>query len=572
MKKGDILEGMVEDYAFPNKGILTCEDRKVTVKDAFPGEKIQYQVTKKKAGKAEGTLLAVLEKSELEDAEPMCPHFGTCGGCTYQTMSYRNQLKVKKKLVKKLLDSVVQDYEFLGIFGSPEQAGYRNKMEFTFGDAYKDGPLTLGLHKKGSFYDILEVTDCKIVKPGWNEILKYTQAFFAERHVPYYHRMKHTGILRNLVIRQSSVTGEYLINLVTTGLGKTGEGAPSQEDLGEGASDEGTLKEGSLKEENPSQENLDESASDEGMLSQDVLDGGTPGEGVLNEEMLQQYVAGLLKLEADGKLNSPMSFGRIAGILHTENDSLADIVQSDRTTVLYGEDFLIEEVMGLKFRISPFSFFQTNTKGCEVLYKKVREFVAGANGKTGTDVEEEVENSAETEPNGEIDDVAGIAEGIEVDSDTGALISGKEHRVIFDLYSGTGTIAQMLAPIAEKVIGIEIVEEAVEAARQNAEINGLTNCEFIAGDVLKVLDEIPEKPDFIVLDPPRDGIHPKALPKIISYGVENIVYISCKPTSLVRDLAVFQENGYRVVKACAVDQFPGTVHVETIALLTKKAQ
>ena len=572
MKKGDILEGMVEDYAFPNKGILTCEDRKVTVKDAFPGEKIQYQVTKKKAGKAEGTLLAVLEKSELEDAEPMCPHFGTCGGCTYQTMSYRNQLKVKKKLVKKLLDSVVQDYEFLGIFGSPEQVGYRNKMEFTFGDAYKDGPLTLGLHKKGSFYDILEVTDCKIVKPGWNEILKYTQAFFAERHVPYYHRMKHTGILRNLVIRQSSVTGEYLINLVTTGLGKTGEGAPSQEDLGEGASDEGTLKEGSLKEENPSQENLDESASDEGMLSQDVLDGGTPGEGVLNEEMLQQYVAGLLKLEADGKLNSPMSFGRIAGILHTENDSLADIVQSDRTTVLYGEDFLIEEVMGLKFRISPFSFFQTNTKGCEVLYKKVREFVAGANGKTGTDVEEEVENSAETEPNGEIDDVAGIAEGIEVDSDTGALISGKEHRVIFDLYSGTGTIAQMLAPIAEKVIGIEIVEEAVEAARQNAEINGLTNCEFIAGDVLKVLDEIPEKPDFIVLDPPRDGIHPKALPKIISYGVENIVYISCKPTSLVRDLAVFQENGYRVVKACAVDQFPGTVHVETIALLTKKAQ
>ena len=539
MKKGDILEGMVEDYAFPNKGILTCEDRKVTVKDAFPGEKIQYQVTKKKAGKAEGTLLAVLEKSELEDAEPMCPHFGTCGGCTYQTMSYRNQLKVKKKLVKKLLDSVVQDYEFLGIFGSPEQVGYRNKMEFTFGDAYKDGPLTLGLHKKGSFYDILEVTDCKIVKPGWNEILKFTQAFFAERQVPYYHRMKHTGVLRNLVIRQSSVTGEYLINLVTTGLGKTGEGA-----LREGASDEGTLNEGSLKEENPSQESL-------------------------NEEVLQQFVAGLLKLEADGKLNSPMSFGRIAGILHTENDSLADIVQSDRTTVLYGEDFLIEEVMGLKFRISPFSFFQTNTKGCEVLYKKVREFVAEANGKTGTDVESEVENSAETELNGEIDDMAGIAEGIETDSDTGAAICGKEHRVIFDLYSGTGTIAQMLAPVAEKVIGIEIVEEAVEAARQNAEINGLTNCEFIAGDVLKVLDEIPEKPDFIVLDPPRDGIHPKALPKIISYGVENIVYISCKPTSLVRDLAVFQENGYRVVKACAVDQFCHCLHIESVCLLSK---
>ena len=141
--------------------------------------------------------------------------------------------------------------------------------------------------------------------------------------------------------------------------------------------------------------------------------------------------------------------------------------------------------------------------------------------------------------------------------------------VIFDLYSGTGTIAQLLAPVAKKVIGVEIVEEAVEAARVNAGLNGLDNCEFIAGDVLKVIDDIEEKPDFIVLDPPRDGINPKALTKIINYGVKELVYISCKPTSLARDLVTLQENGYFVTKACAVDQFPGTVHVETVVLLSK---
>ena len=142
-------------------------------------------------------------------------------------------------------------------------------------------------------------------------------------------------------------------------------------------------------------------------------------------------------------------------------------------------------------------------------------------------------------------------------------------KVIFDLYSGTGTIAQMLAPVAKKVVGVEIVEEAVEAAKVNAELNGLDNCEFIAGDVLKVVDELEDKPDFIVLDPPRDGIHPKAIQKIIDFGVEQMVYISCKPTSLARDLEVFEAAGYKVKRATAVDQFPNTVHIESMVLIQK---
>ena len=215
--------------------------------------------------------------------------------------------------------------------------------------------------------------------------------------------------------------------------------------------------------------------------------------------------------------------GKLAGILHTENDSLADVVQSDATHILYGQDYFYEELLGLRFRISPFSFFQTNSLGAEVLYDTARGFVG----------------------------------------DT-------KDRVVFDLYSGTGTIAPILAPVAKKVVGVEIVEEAVRSAQVNARLNGLENCEFLAGDVLKVMDELQDKPDLIVVDPPRDGIHPKALGKIIDFGVDRIVYISCKPTSLVRDLVVLQDRGYRVEKVCGVDMFPGTGNVDTVVELSRK--
>lgn len=227
-----------------------------------------------------------------------------------------------------------------------------------------------------------------------------------------------------------------------------------------------------------------------------------------------EYVELLKKADYKGTLN---------GILHTVNDSLADAVINEGTEVLYGKDYIYEELLGLKFKITPFSFFQTNSLGAEVLYTKTREFV------------------------GEID-----------------------NQVVFDLYSGTGTIAQILAPVAKKVVGVEIIEEAVVAARENARLNGLDNCEFIAGDVLKVIDDIKDKPDMIVLDPPRDGIHPKAIDKIIDFGVNKIVYVSCKPTSLARDIEIFEAKGYKVKKVCCVDMFPGTGHVETVVLMSRK--
>ena len=474
MKKGQVYEGSVVRVDFPNKGIVCVGEETAVVKNSLPGQKVKFSVNKVRKGKAEGRLLEVAEKSPLETGRT-CSLFGLCGGCTYLSLPYEEQLKVKEEQVKRLLDSVLNKQEeawiFEGIKGSPKAYEYRNKMEFSFGDEYKDGPLALGMHKRGSFYDIVTVADCEIVDADYRLILQTVRDYFARAKVSFFHRMSHEGYLRHLLVRKASRTGEILVALVTT--------------------------------------------------SQDPWQGEMAVEGSLDADaLITGFKDLLLSLEQDGKL-----VGKFAGILHITNDSIADVVQSDRTELLYGQEYFYEELLGLKFKISTFSFFQTNSYSAEVLYQTARDYVGDLGGSDKT---------------------------------------------VFDLYSGTGTIAQLMAPAAGKVIGVEIVEEAVEAAKKNAAANGLDNCEFIAGDVLKVLDEVEEKPDMIVLDPPRDGIHPKALPKIIAYGVDHIVYISCKPTSLVRDLEVFLENGYRVDKAVAVDQFPWTANVETVVLLSHK--
>lgn len=462
MKKGEIYEAVVEKIEFPNKGILHVEEEKVIVKNTIPGQKVRFVINKKRNGKCEGRLLEVLEASPLEQSEDACPHFGVCGGCLYQSLPYEEQLKIKEEQIKALLDSVCKSYEFEGIKGSPISDGYRNKMEFSFGDEYKGGPLALGMHKRGSFYDIVNTPQCQIVHEDFRKILTATLEYFTEKGMGYYRKLQHEGYLRHLLVRRAVKTGEILVALVTSG--QTGAaGMP---------------------------ESLE-------------------AEKVLLEEWKETLLA--LKME-----------GSFAGILHIRNDTLADVVQSDETTVLYGKGYFYEELLGLKFQITPFSFFQTNSLGAEVLYETARGYV------------------------GETKD-----------------------KVVFDLYSGTGTISQIIAPVAKKVVGVEIVEEAVGAAKENAEANGLHNCEFIAGDVLKVIDAITEKPDLIILDPPRDGIHPKALDRIINFGVDHLVYISCKPTSLVRDLVILQERGYKLERAVAVDMFPATANCETIAKLVR---
>ncbi len=460
MKKGQIFEGMVERVEFPDKGIVHVEGEKVAIKHGLPGQKIKFMITKKKSNKLEGQILEILENSSEEKTEGVCPHFGQCGGCTYNSLPWDAENRVKEAQMRRLLEPIIGEGIFEGVKEPPKQREYRNKMEFSFGDEYKGGPLALGMHRRGSFYDVLTVSDCQIVDGDFRKILVATRDYFAEKQVDFYRKMQHTGYLRHLMVRKAVATGEIMVDLVTT---SQTEGLPGTDE--------------------------------------------------------QELLAGYLQ-----KLRSLSFKGTLTGVLHTVNDSLADIVQSDRTDILYGRDYFYEKLLGLTFKITPFSFFQTNSLGAEVLYGAAREYI------------------------GETKD-----------------------KVIYDLYSGTGTIAQILAPVAEKVVGVEIVSEAIEAAKINAGLNGLNNCEFIEGDVLKVLDNLTEKPDLIVLDPPRDGIHPKALPKIIGYQVDKLIYISCKPTSLVRDLPAFYEGGYRVTRVCSVNMFCASAGIETVVLLEREA-
>lgn len=460
LKKGEIYSGIVEKMDFPNKGKVRAAENEdgiefVSVKNALPGQKVEYRLTKKSHGRAEGLLKSVIEPAECE-TDDKCPNAGICGGCLYQGFPYEETLRIKEEQVKGLLKGYIEasDIVYDGIAGSPLECGYRNKMEYTFGDSYKDGPLALGLHKRGSFYDIVDADACRIADRDFGMILEYTRVFFSERNVTFYHRMNHVGVLRHLLLRKAAKTGEILAALVT-----------SSESAGEG--------------------------------------------------LWEEWKNGLLSLGLSG---------HYSGILHIINDSEADAVKCDAMEVLYGQDYFEEEILGLKFKITPFSFFQTNSLGAELLYDRARSYI-------------------------------------------------REHiggGMVFDLYSGTGTIAQLLAPAAGKVVGVEIVEEAVAAAGENAKANGLSNCEFIAGDVLKVLDDFKDaKPDCIILDPPRDGINPKALGKILAYNVENIVYISCKPTSLARDMVAISYAGYSIKRWGMVDMFPFTGNVETVCLLSK---
>ena len=452
MKKKDEIILEIADVNFPNKAYGYYEGEKVIVKNAVPGQKVQAQVFKKRGSGVEARLQEVIERSPLEREAGMCSHYALCGGCTYQTMRHEEELRLKERQVKRLLENAgicVQSWE--GIVPAPSETGYRNKCEFSFGDEEKDGDLALGMRKRMSYYEVVTLKDCNIVDADYLRIIEGTLQFFQERRVPFYHKARHDGSLRHLVVRKGAATGEILINLVT---------------------------------------------SSEVPFS------------------VEEFKDMLLGLELDGS---------VCGILHSVNDGLADVVKSDEMRLLYGRDFFMEKLFDLEFKVSVYSFFQTNSAGAEKLYSIVKEFAGDVADKT-----------------------------------------------VFDLYCGTGTIGQIMAEAgSKKVIGIELIEEAVVAANENAKRNHLENCTFLAGDVLKMVDELKERPDLIIVDPPRDGIHPKAIGKIIAFGAPEIVYVSCKPTSLARDLEIFQQEGYQVERVKLMDMFPRTVHVETVVLLSK---
>lgn len=451
MKKGNIYELDIIDTIFPGRGVAVLDGKTVLIKGAVPGQKVKARITKSRKDKAEANIIEVVENAGYE-IDPVCENFGVCGGCTHQFLPYGKQLEFKSKQVKQLFDNAhIEDYEFLGIEGSPEVFEYRNKMEFSFGDMVKGGELTLGMHGKGMSFGVVSTDYCQLVDEDFRIIHNTVLKYFRSKELPYYRVLKHEGYLRNLVIRKGKNTGEVLINIVTTS-----------------------------------------------QISFDLTE-----------------LCGILK-----GLNYT---GTLAGIIHTINDSLSDAVHADELEILYGRDYIYEEISGLRFKITPFSFFQTNSKGAEVLYGTVRSF-----------------------------------------------IDNPQNSVIFDLYCGTGTIGQIVSKNAKKVIGIELIEEAAAAANENAKLNNISNCTFLAGDVAKVIKEINTKPDIIIVDPPRPGISPSALEQIVKFAADEIIYVSCNPKTLVNDLKYLIENGYKVEKVKVVDMFPNTPHVETIVKLIRR--
>ena len=377
----------------------------------------------------------------------ICQHFGFCGGCTYLDMPCNEEIAMKEASLGEMFAP------FLGgatvsVLPAPRQEGYRNKMELAFGDEGRDGKMALGMRKKRSFYEVATPLDCVLICDDFKKIIACVLEYFRETGEAVFHRKRHTGALRHLVLRRGEFTGEILLNL---------------------------------------------------------------SHASCLEAPLAPLVQRLLALPLDGQ---------IVGILHAINDGVADAVKNENIGILHGRDYYNEEICGLKFRVSAFSFFQTNSAGAEKLYSLVCEYAG-------------------------------------------------QGRLAYDLYCGTGTIAQVLSPNFEKIIGIEIVADAITAAKENVRLNNIENCYFHAGDAIELLSSPPEMPDVAVVDPPRDGLHQKALTKLIELSPPKIVYVACKPASLARDLTALTEAGYVLEKLQGMDMFPRTVHVEAIALLRR---
>lgn len=449
-KKNEVLQITIEGTDFPSKGFGRSNDKTIAVKGVIEGQSVSVKTERRREHVTEAKLLEVVKLSPLETETP-CAHVDFCGGCLYQRLPYEEELRIKEEQMRKLFEPNFPKTDYRGIISASSPQGYRNKMEFTFGDMEKGGPMTLGLHVKRQFHSIVSVPQCEICDSDFNRVLSAVERFFSDRQIFHYNRKNHLGFLRHLVMRKALTTGEILINLSTT------------------------------------------------------------SQSALPAEEFTQYLSEL------------SLSGEIVGIFHTVTDSVGDVVKPEELHLIYGREYMTEKIMGLSFNISPFSFFQTNSFGAETLYGEALKMAGDLSNKT-----------------------------------------------VFDLYSGTGTISCIAAQKAERVYGIEIVDEAVVKARENATRNGLKNVEFLSGDVLKMADELSVRPDLIIVDPPREGIAPKALEKILRFRPENFLYISCNPITFVRDLKTFSENGYEPKTILSVDMFPRTANLENICFLSKK--
>jgi len=455
----------VIDAGAKGKTIAIAPDGKVVfLPNAVPGDVIDVQTFKKRKAYYEGKAI-VFHKLSDKRTEPKCEHFGTCGGCKWQHMSYDNQLFYKQKEVTNNLTRIghIELPEVTPILGSADQYFYRNKMEFSFSDSRwltleeinSDEDLgdknALGFHIPGMWDKILDVKKCWLQEDPSNAIRNEVKQFALDNKLEFFNTRQQSGLLRTLMIRTTS-TGEIMV------------------------------------------------------LVQFFKEDATKRELLLNHLV--------------------STFPEITSLQYVINEKANDTIYDQEVICYHGRDHIFEEMEGLKFKINAKSFYQTNSEQAYELYKITRDFA----GLTGNEL-------------------------------------------VYDLYTGTGTIAQFIAKQAKKVVGVEAVPDAIIAAKENAQLNNIENVAFYVGDMKHVFNkefiDTHGQPEVIITDPPRDGMHKDVVNQILNISPEKIVYVSCNSATQARDLALMDAM-YKVTKSQAVDMFPQTHHVENVVLLVKR--
>jgi len=453
LKKGEKVEVSVTDLAYGGKGVGKVDGLVVLIRGGLPGDTLKVKIKKKKKNFAEAEIIEVLKSSEKR-IEPVCSHFGLCGGCTYQNLNYEAQLYYKAKTVEDSLKHLggFIDFECEKILGSEDTYFYRNKMEFSFG-ADPGKKMVLGLHPYGNFKEVFDLGKCYLQSELSNKIVCQVRDFCRREGLVPYDVREHNGFLRYLAIREGKDKTEMMVNLVTF---------------------------------------------------------------FEKFEKSESFASGLMH-----------SFPQIRSVVQNINTKLANIAFGEREIALGGEKTIQEKIGKLYFEISANSFFQTNTKQAEKLFEIITEY-------------SELDGSEE----------------------------------VLDLYSGTGAISLFLAEKAKGVTGIEAVGDSVENASRNVELNSVKNCRFLLGEAKEVLASLVQGgywPDVIVVDPPRGGMHKKVISSMLSLKPEKIIYVSCNPATLARDLKVLCEKDYILEKVQPIDMFPQTYHIESVAKLVRKS-